>query len=350
MSVWKFNDVIAIPPFENIEVDFKSYDTEFDSMNVLSYDDINILRFAVDYGQDCEAYNFAECRWENEAYKTIELITEPTDEAFIAWIKANARRQFGTTAERLAYIAEHEQTVYDTGKETGRLEGVASGKQEEYDAFWNALQENGDRWDYNYGFAGTGWNATTFRPKYSILGLRFYFAFAGTSNLNLDLREIFPGGDSGLTLDTSESINTQYMFQNSTVTALPALDLSSLTTTPNAMFSGCKTLETIELITFPESITNYATSVFQNCNALTNIEAAGTIAGSISLTWSPLSVESMKSIISCLKNYLGTTNEGSYTVKFSDECWTNLEADAEGAPEGYDSWEDYIIFGLGWSK
>lgn len=46
--------------------------------------------------------------------------------------------------------------------------GKKEGKQEEYDRFWDVFQENGQRGNYFYAFAGGGWTPETFKPKYPI--------------------------------------------------------------------------------------------------------------------------------------------------------------------------------------
>jgi hypothetical protein len=54
----------------------------------------------------------------------------------------------------------------------------------------------------------------------------------------------------------------------------------------------------------------------------------------------------MKNIISCLNNYSGTSNEYTYRVVFTDDCWAALEADSI-APTGT-TWADYVN-SLGWN-
>lgn len=65
---------------------------------------------------------------------------------------------------------------------------------------------------------------------------------------------------------------------------------------------------------------------------------------SLSFSYSPLTVESMKSIITALKDYSGTTSEYTYKITFSSACVTALEA--EGATAEYNgeacTWTDLI--------
>ncbi len=83
----------------------------------------------------------------------------------------------GDIATKLTTIAENQQKVYDAGYTKGQADGgdteaayqqgVVDGKQAEYDAFWDAYQENGNRADYKYAFA-YGWNDDSYNPKYPI--------------------------------------------------------------------------------------------------------------------------------------------------------------------------------------
>ena len=86
-----------------------------------------------------------------------------------------------TIAEKLTQIAENEQKVYDAGYAKGKAEGgssyeqgVADGKQAEYDAFWDKFQNYGNRRNYYYAFAwqqvaNEGWASDAYNPKYPII-------------------------------------------------------------------------------------------------------------------------------------------------------------------------------------
>ncbi len=67
-------------------------------------------------------------------------------------------------AEKLTTIAENEQRVHDAGYDSGYSEG----KQAEYDRFWDGFQQDGNRKNYWYGFAGPGWTQETLNPKHKI--------------------------------------------------------------------------------------------------------------------------------------------------------------------------------------
>lgn len=60
-------------------------------------------------------------------------------------------------AEKLTTIAENEQKVYNAGAKS------------EYDKFWDACQQNGNRVAYTNGFSGQSWTDETYNPKYEIV-------------------------------------------------------------------------------------------------------------------------------------------------------------------------------------
>lgn len=88
------------------------------------------------------------------------------------------------------------------------------------------------------------------------------------------------------------------------------------------------------------------TAMFFLCYGLTYIRFAGTIPVSVSFSDSPLDVDSMKNIISCLVNYAGTEKAYTQKITFSTKCWEALEASGS-APDG-GSWENYV-YNLGWN-
>ena len=219
------------------------------------------------------------------------------------------------------------------------ISGIETGDKH-YDAFWDNYQQNGERKDYRYAFAGYAWNGDILKPKYSMSPVNARGMF--TQNQITDLFSILK--NNGITLDFSQAIYAQSCFDSCAIEELGILDFSSCTNMTST-FSSCMTAK-IEMIVFPEKIGNYS-SCFTAANKLTNLTAAGIIAVSINFQWSPLSVESMRSIILCLKNYAGTDNANKYTVKFSDNCWAALEADST-APDG-GTWANYVSNTLCWN-
>ena len=198
-------------------------------------------------------------------------------------------------ADKLTTIAENQQRVYDAGK------------QAEYDRFWDAFQENGNKTDYYSVFYGYGWTAETFKPKYDLRGTRFQAAFGYASQLAGSLIDMLDS--CGVVLDTSKATNVSNMFTTATkLTEIPHIDLSSVDTSLGGLFLTCKVLQRIEKITYTENSACYNNNAYAGCAALADVEFAGVIAGDMNLSWSPLlSNATVQSLIDHLKNLTGAT-------------------------------------------
>ena len=81
-----------------------------------------------------------------------------------------------TIAEQLARAKTDLDDVYEAGYNKGLTDappsgdyqdGFEAGKQAEYDAFWNDIQDNGNRDEYSYGFLR--WGSEYIRPKYKVI-------------------------------------------------------------------------------------------------------------------------------------------------------------------------------------
>lgn len=190
------------------------------------------------------------------------------------------------------------------GHMQGYGEGYDAGQQAEYDRFWDAILQDGNRDDYYYLFSGYGWTAETFKPKYDIRGWRFQGTFAYTAQLRVSLIDLLDA--CGVVLDTSKATSVYGMFQYSSITEIPHIDLSSLTTNASGLFSNCTKLKRIEKITYTEKSACYAIGSYQECRELEDVEFAGVIAGDMNLSWSPLLTDAtVQSLIDHLKDLTG---------------------------------------------
>lgn len=239
---------------------------------------------------------------------------------------------------------------YATGKADGITEGIDQGKTAEWSAFWDAFQQNGTRTDYNYAFTRWGWTETNFKPKYSITSeygnIKMEYAFSW-STISGDLVEILD--KLGITINFSRVYGITQMFRDSLFTRLGNIEFTDTRVLSiNYMFTGCKALETIDRLAVTHGVAKNVTFVnaFNDCISLKNITFGGVIGRDISFAASPLTPESMKSVIEHLANYSGTTDAYKYTVTFNADCWAALEADST-APDG-GTWADYVD-SLGWN-
>lgn len=130
-------------------------------------------------------------------------------------------------AQKLKTVAENQQKVYAAGYAEGQRsgnygEGYEAGQLAEYDRFWDAYQQNGNRGDYQYAFYN--WDYACYNPKYPIHGV-IANSFRGSVITNTQVPIVaknssanaFYGCSSLVTipsLDISGSSNTSYMFLN----------------------------------------------------------------------------------------------------------------------------------------
>lgn len=209
--------------------------------------------------------------------------------------------------EKFIQIAENEQKVYEAGK------------QAEYDAFWDAFQNYGKRNRYIYGFAGSGWTADNFKPKYDIiLSGNNNHAF-NSNDAQIDLAEYLES--KGLKIDISGMTSASELFRVSAFTRLPKLDFSK---SGNLYFTfrECAYLHTLDEIKVAAS--NTYNNTFYGCTSLTEVRFSGEIGSSIDLHWSTLlSAESINSILNSLSTSttgqtlsLPTTAEATYDAKY----------------------------------
>ena len=261
-------------------------------------------------------------------------------------------------ADKLTTIAENEQKVYDVGKTAGESigyeRGHTEGEQSAYDKFWDTYQLNGKRDYYQGAFAGGGWNAQTFKPKYPIKTrptggqfIFYYFNHDSFADDGLTYNPVMDFTEFSKMIDFSELNQASQIFRDARIKNL-TVDFSNATIFSLTFFTGDGGWLNNLTIKVSEKCTNFS-SAFAYTNMLTNLTFTedSVIAATIQLQQSPLTVESMKSVIGALKNYAGTDKEGTCQVKFSDSCWAKLEADSI-APDG-GTWQNYVISTLGWT-
>lgn len=235
-----------------------------------------------------------------------------------------------TVAEKLTRISENEQKVYEAGKSKGYTEGLnkggyadgfEEGKKAEYDAFWDAYQENGTKTNYAGAFYGPSWNDETFRPKYDIAPSSYGCSSSFFQTAITDLAAALDR--QGVKLDFSKVQSLSSTFQAAGgITKIPPLDLSSAISCSNT-FYNCDDLETITLNNIKEAcVFNKA---FVGCSRLTDVTLSGTVGQDIDFQYSTkLSADSIRSIIA----HLSDTAQGK-TLTLSRAAVENAIANGE---------------------
>lgn len=186
-------------------------------------------------------------------------------------------------AEKITTIAENVPKVFEAGQKS------------EYDRFWDAYQQNGNRYNYNCSFGETVWTDEIYDPKYGFGQPRYISSMFSQSQIT----------------DTKQPLD---------LTAVSSDNIGGL-------FQSCMKLVTIRQMTVLER--HILSTAFNNCTALENITFGGVIGRDINFQWSPkLSRASIENIM----EHLSTTDSGqsitfsktAVDAAFTDEEWATL--------------------------
>lgn len=194
--------------------------------------------------------------------------------------------------------------------------GVANGKQSQYDEFWDAFQQNGNRTDYAFAFTGHIWDYFDFKPKYDIFPTSAYNMFNVPYLDSKEPLDLFSKlKDAGVTLDFSKCTKFQYMFNSYPVTHIGIVDTTSVIGLSTQVFWQCNKLHTIEkLIIKNDGTTIFNEQTFGGCIALKNLIIEGVIGNNIYFNACPLSKDSIISIFDALST---TVTDKTLTLKKS---------------------------------
>ena len=186
---------------------------------------------------------------------------------------------------------------------SGVNETFESGKKAEYNDFWDAFQNYGNRANYAQAFSN-GFPDETYNPKYDI---------KGTCNMLFGLSKV---SDSKVRILEANNI-LQLCRYNSEITRIVELNMMENTNigSDNDPFLGA--------------------------TKLSELYMTGVLAKTIKFSSCPLNVASIKSIINCMKDYSGTENEYTYTITFRTAYFNKLEAEGTTSPNG-NTWAEYI--------
>ncbi|MBE6957771.1 MAG: hypothetical protein E7447_01280 [Ruminococcaceae bacterium] len=204
---------------------------------------------------------------------------------------------------------------YHSGYGEGHTEGMEDGEMVYRQRFWDQYQAEGARTDYNFAFAGPGWNEETFWPQYDIVVEKGYQMFAYS-------------GFSGSLKARLEACNVQMIFGDNqllmnlfglaaNITELGVIDLSAVTPSSSHthIFNQCTALKTIEKLIVPAGQPVW-TAWFSNCSALENLQIEGIISSTgMDLSGCPkLTRESILSVLNALGNKNGLSGTWKLTL------------------------------------
>lgn len=197
-------------------------------------------------------------------------------------------------------IRDKAQTT-DTYKPEEMAEAIANLPTTE--AFWDLYQQNGNRLDYSYAFAGHGWTDETFKPKYDIKPRAIVYLFSATQIT--DLCKLLD--EAGVVIDLSNTTSISYFAQSTNLLqTIPTLNVQNVKSL-SYFISGNNALRSIEkVILNAEGTQTFSNYSFNGNPLLEEIRFEGKIGNSIAFKESPLlSVASLQSIIDALKDVSG---------------------------------------------
>lgn len=241
------------------------------------------------------------------------------------------------------------ESIVSTGEDANELynRGYAEGKQAEYDAFWDAFQQNGNRTNYENAFSGQSFDFTNFFPKYDIRPTGYtegtFYAWERASHSGSLVQRL---KECRVVLDTSKCTHLGRVFAFSQITEIPTIDCTGLTANTQQVFAhNYGRLNKIQKLIVKEGIE------FTNWFINTDIEEVifeGVIStGSLNLQWAKrLNKASWISII----NTLSASTTGLSMTGSLESVNTAFETSA-GAKDGSTSteWLNLIATKSNWT-
>ena len=212
--------------------------------------------------------------------------------------------------------AKGEADGYEKGHTEGLTEGVEQGEKAEYDCFWDAFQQNGERTNYDGAFSC--FTDDIYKPKYplrAIIADRMYKDTAITGRVDVDLS------------NCNAILN---MFTRAQVSEIGVLDWS-LVSTANYVIERCPNLTKIEKIIVSRNIT-LTGGTFSAVPLLTRVIFEGELANAWDArNLNAIDAESVQSIIDCLVDLTGQTSKNLRLHNNIGEKLTQAQKDAISA-------------------
>lgn len=237
-------------------------------------------------------------------------------------------------AEKLKIVQENMSKVYDAGYASGLTEDFNAGKEAQEQEFWDKYQDKGVIYNAVMMFAFGKWDDETFKPRHSMnifTNAGNMFNTCGVTDLKGILER------QGVVFDFSKATNFTTAFAYSKLTRLPTINTTSATVL-NQTFRNSPSLQSIPLVLKDDGSQTFP-NAFLNCTALTDLTIeGGKIGNDIDLKWSPLTVDSIESVIWALSGEVSVTGK---TATFNLNAVNKAFETSEGANDGStsDAWQ-----------
>ena len=253
-------------------------------------------------------------------------------------------------ADKLNQILAKEDENIELNKE---LEDVLIGGEnvKSYqDKFWDTFQDNGNRTDYSFAFAGTGWTDKILRPKYDIIVTSAHTMFKSNNGINENISDFF--AKQGVKLDFSQCTSFVEAFGQPGIVGVDVVD----TRNANNITSMCvwnNRLKEIRKLILKNDGSQTSLNAFVGTNVLETLFIEGVIGTDFLVQSKVLNRASIESIVNHLSDTVGATltlNKSAVNKAFetsnganngsSSDDWLNLIASKVSIITGGDSTED----------
>ncbi len=243
--------------------------------------------------------------------------------------------------------SEGADSGYGHGYENGHTAGYDAGRQAEYDRFWDAYQENGNKRRYEAAFGGSGWNNESFKPKYPLIVTYAYNMFYACG--------VTDGYEYIKDADFSQCTLMSSAFAQCHFRRIGTVDCSSGESL-SGMFSHARALVTIDKIIVHKN--NTFGSTFDNNIYLENLTFEGEIGNNLTMAgtyngkpWGErLTYASIKSIIEHLSDDV-SGKKLTLSKKAVDYAYGDTYADEwiDGTDERLSAWKDAVAGKSNWT-
>lgn len=208
-----------------------------------------------------------------------------------------------------------------------------AGKKAEHDAFWDEFFKTSG--SFIGRFAGEGWTAKNFRPTKDILIVDRNANYCFYNNgCEIDLVKRCEELGINIVIKPTTLNN---MFCISKFTHLPEINLLNASKLQST-FDSCTKLVTIDKLILKNDGSQTFPNAFNVCTALENIIIEGRIGNNFDIHWSPLTKESIESILNA------RSDTATFTMTFSEDAVNKAFETSPGANDGSTSvaWQDAI--------
>ncbi len=235
-----------------------------------------------------------------------------------------------TISEKLTAVAENQQEVYKAGQKS------------EYDRFWDEYQNKGERQNYIYAFGGQGWSDETFAPKYDLTPTYASYMFRESKITSLKARL----SELGLSMDFSECMAFVYPFSASQIKDIGIIDTRQCSNLQYFLNNTTHLTEVERVIVRDDGTQIFGNESFKGCENLEQIRFEGIIGTNINFLWSPLSKDSIESVMAALSDYVVVK-----TVIFKKSAVDTAFETAEGLADGStsDAWLELVATKENWT-